>query len=57
MLTGRSENAIKNRFSLLWSKYKKRKSNNDITEIREQILKRQTRQKNRQKAVKTEEEF
>lgn len=53
LLAGRSENAIKNRFSLLWSKYKKRKSNNDITEIREQILKRQSRQKNRQRPVKS----
>lgn len=40
-LVGRSENAIKNRFSLLWAKYKKRKSKDDIKEIREILEKRQ----------------
>lgn len=53
-LTGRSENAIKNRFSLLWSKYKKRRTTDDVGEIRDNILRRHRKLKSKPSIVKTE---
>lgn len=54
LLPGRSENAIKNRFALLWKKYKKRKSSNDVTDILLQISRKNRRRLGSHKAAKLE---